>query len=144
MKEVIKIGRSVLEEIKSHSREDFPNEVCGILPSISGEGVTRVLEYRRVKNDNPGPMSFLMNGKEHMKVLKESRARSCNEFVIVHSHPTGPSRLSSTDKSMMYDDRGLWFLISHVNEDEPTMQCFRVGCGGIPCDYVEIIIDENN
>jgi proteasome lid subunit RPN8/RPN11 len=95
-------------------------------------------------NDDPSPMSFVLNPKQQLKVQRESRNKECNEIIIVHSHPKGPSRLSSSDRDMAYEKTKLWFLVSHSNVESSNIifQCWRVESGGANIEEVSIeIID---
>lgn len=141
MNEKIKIRKCIIDDIIIHARDEYPNEMCGLLVGINdGLGTTSIANYHRITNDNPGPMSFMLNSKEMMRVHKNSRKSGMNEIVIVHSHPKGPSRLSSTDKSMAYDKTRLWFLVSMIDDQNIMLQCWRVENSGVSIEDVEIEI----
>ena len=74
------ISQKHIDEMIQHSREDDPNECCGILAG-QGEAVTHLY---RVKNSTPSPFRYVMDPKEQLEVMKYSEESSIKMKYFYH------------------------------------------------------------
>jgi proteasome lid subunit RPN8/RPN11 len=94
----IKIPKSILDQIKIHSEETYPEECCGLLIGPAN-GQKRVSEIIRTQNAYPGPR----NNRYHIdpiELFKTDRAvaqRGMSINGLYHSHPDYPAHLSAYD-----------------------------------------------
>ena len=105
---MVVIPADVRAEIVAHSREEAPNEACGLL-LLDGD---RAVEYVPATNVAASPYRFeLYLDPERWSEIELDQA-------IVHSHVSAPPRPSRTD----VENVGLWqgrpYLIYSVTRDE--------------------------
>lgn len=115
------ISHRDMEDIISHAREGYPEEVCGILAGRDNE----VLQVYRMTNTEHSPTSYFMDPKEQFRVMKEMRNRGLKMVGIYHSHPVAEAYPSSRDVSLAFYDDVAYLIISLLNE-EPVVRAFEI------------------
>jgi proteasome lid subunit RPN8/RPN11 len=107
---VVVIPPDVRAEIAAHSKEEVPNEACGLLLIDGNEAV----EYVRGQNKTPSPYRFELYLDP--VVWADIGERDLTQGVV-HSHLSSPPRPSRTD----VENIGLWegkpYLIYSLRED---------------------------
>lgn len=115
------IPRELLDEIVAHSREDAPNECCGL---VGGRG-ERATSVHRAENLYPSPLRFeVANPVPLLRAIEEAG----EELVaIYHSHTRSPAYPSQTDVNMA---RGwpdpLWVICSLEDPEAPSVRAFSI------------------
>lgn len=97
---------SVVEAIRAHGRETYPNECCGAL--IGGDGVVReTLALPNTTEEGPR-RRFLVRPSDYRAA--EARASAVGQELLgfYHSHPDHPARPSQ------YDLEHAWPVFSYV------------------------------
>ncbi len=107
-KKYIKIPKKILNEMKQHSQEEYPNESCGYL---AGENNT-VTDCFRMKNIDQSPEHFTFEPKEQFSVLKKARKEGKKLISVYHSHPETPARLSEEDLNLLNDPNMVYTIVS--------------------------------
>ncbi|MFB6084877.1 MAG: desampylase [Halorientalis sp.] len=96
---MLELTREVYDEVIAHARESAPEECCGVLGGVGGEGTDTADRYRRAENAASEPRrAYELDPEEqlaHMRAIEES-GREVVGFV--HSHPAGPPKPSATDE----------------------------------------------
>jgi proteasome lid subunit RPN8/RPN11 len=90
------IGPEVKAELVAHSREEAPNEACGLL--VLRDGVAE--RYVRGRNTAASPYRFELEVPPETWFLEDDGY----ELAIFHSHLSSPPRPSRTD----VENIGLW------------------------------------
>jgi proteasome lid subunit RPN8/RPN11 len=90
------IGAGVKAELVAHSREEAPNEACGLL--VLREGVAE--RYVRGRNAAASPYRFELEVPPETWFLEDEGY----ELAVFHSHLSSPPRPSRTD----VENIGLW------------------------------------
>jgi len=90
---VIAVVQRVLDEVRAHAEEDAPRECCGVL--IGPEHV--ILESSRASNLAEGHTRFLLDPRDHIRAMREARARQLDVVGFYHSHPRSRAYPSRTD-----------------------------------------------
>ncbi len=80
-------------ELLGHLNRCLPEEACGL---IGGEG-EEVYTLYPVTNILHSPIRFTMDPQEQVNALYSMEEEGECLLAIYHSHPTGPTGLSSTD-----------------------------------------------
>ena len=132
---VIKIRKDIYEEIVSHSKGNAPNESCGIL---AGKDRT-VTKLYKMTNTESSPVSFLMDPKEQLSVMKDMRASSLDMLGIYHSHPSTNAHPSAKDLDMAFYDDASYVIVSLQDKNKPVIQSFAVKGGKVEEEEVKII-----
>ena len=109
------IRRALVE----HSREEEPNEACGLL--VLRDGVAE--GYERGRNAAASPYRFELDVDPELWFLEDDGY----ELAVFHSHLSSPPRPSRTD----VENIGLWegraYLIYSVREDDLAAWTIRDG-----------------
>ncbi len=103
----VTIRKSNFDEIVAQAEREFPFECCGF---IIGDGDTEgVRPIRNIQNQKHAedPKSFprdartayLMDPKDHLRVLREIDDRKLQLKIVYHSHPDHDAYFSPTDRA---------------------------------------------
>ena len=109
---MITIVQRVLDDVRAHAREDAPRECCGVLVGR----VRNILESARALNLAEGATRFLIDPRDHIRAMREARARDLDVIGFYHSHPRSPAAPSETDIAES-GYAGAMHLIVGVGED---------------------------
>jgi proteasome lid subunit RPN8/RPN11 len=115
----MRISKDVLERIKAHGRQAYPEECCGVLlGDINGDekNVRHAIEIRNERQDQR-ERRFLITPEAYQHAEKEGRSRGLEILGFYHSHPDHPARPSRYDLEHAW----VWFsyLILRVEGGEP-------------------------
>ena len=107
---MVVIPAGVREQLVAHSREEEPNEACGLI--VLRDGVAE--RYERGRNAAASPYRFELEVDPQLWFLEDDGF----ELAVFHSHLSSPPRPSRTD----VENVGLWqgkpYLIYSLREDE--------------------------
>ena len=87
------IVRRVLDDVLAHAQAEAPRECCGMLV---GDG-TSIADHVRATNLAEGTTRFLIDPQDHIRALREARARDLDVVGFYHSHPRSRAYPSPTD-----------------------------------------------
>jgi [CysO sulfur-carrier protein]-S-L-cysteine hydrolase len=106
---VVVVPDTVRDELVAHSREEDPNEACGLVVLKDGSAE----RYIRGRNAAESPYRFELEVDPDTWFLEDDGY----ELAVFHSHLSSPPRPSRTD----VENIGLWegkpYLIYSVRED---------------------------
>ena len=107
---MVVIPAAVRSELVAHSREEDPNEACGLV--VLRDGVAE--RYERGRNRASSPYRFELDVDPELWFLEDDGY----ELAVFHSHLSSPPRPSRTD----VENIGLWegkpYLIYSVRQDD--------------------------
>ena len=115
----LKISEELLEGIREHGKEAYPNECCGVLLGRIEDSRKSVVELRAMENtreDSPRNR-YLISSRELLEAEKAARARGLDIVGVYHSHPDHPARPSEFDREHAFP----WYsyIIVSVRGGEP-------------------------
>ncbi len=124
---MVRISRSLVDEMVAHARESLPNECCGILAG-PGEETARIY---RMTNVEASPFRFSMDPGELAAVDAEAGDNGWNLLAIYHSHTQSEAYPSDTDIRFAGGTAELWpdtryVLVSLIDQDNPAVRIFRI------------------
>jgi proteasome lid subunit RPN8/RPN11 len=101
------IARDVFDMIVAQAEREFPFECCGfVIAGPDGEQARPIANVQNEKHaEDPvnfardSRTAFLMDPKEHLRVLKEIDARKLRLKAVYHSHPDHDAYFSATDRA---------------------------------------------
>ena len=126
---MLKIEQYHAEEMITHSKQENPNECCGIL---SGKE-QKAIKLNRITNIAKSPFRYVMDPKEFLDADLESEKAGLKFVAFYHSHPHSPAYPSETDVRMALQSGYLnvnYILISLENVDEPVLRAFKINESG--------------
>ena len=125
---MIRLKREDVERIIAHSRENLPEEACGLLGgTIDPEtGVKTVEEVYLLENIDHTNEHFTISPEDQFKTLKDIRAKGLQPLGNWHSHPETPSRQSEEDKRLSYDSTASYLILSLQYRGAPVLKSFNI------------------
>lgn len=107
--------------ILAHARRQAPEECCGLL---LGTG-TAIVEAVAVANVAEHPTRrYLIDPREHLRVMRDARERSLEVIGAYHSHPRSRAVPSETDRAEAFS--GFYFLIAGLGANPAELQAWTV------------------
>lgn len=90
---------SILEAIRSHGADAYPEEGCGFLLGSIENGQNHVRRIRRVANRQPENRErrYQITPDDYRKAEEHTQAHDLDIVGFYHSHPDHPARPSQTD-----------------------------------------------
>lgn len=116
---MIRVPAAVLEEIRAHAREAYPEECCGgLLGEASGAGI-RIADAERIANASPEMRErrFAVDPRDYLRLEKLADARRLSLVGFYHSHPDHPAAPSEYDREHAFPF--LHYLILSVERGRP-------------------------
>ena len=95
---MVKILKSVYDEIKNHAERGYPNEVCGLL--IGRDGKIDMFKEGRNLNRERARDRYELDPLSYIEADDEARAKGDRIIGIYHSHPDHPSLPSHFDREI--------------------------------------------
>jgi len=118
------IPRSIIDEVISHLKEEYPFEGCGVL---IGKGRT-VSESVRLTNKDKSEVSYQADPLEQYGLLKRLDEEHLELLCIYHSHPAGESVPSPKDISLAYFNC-YYMIVCLAHSDTPQIRLFSIENG---------------
>ncbi len=118
---MIRIPKTIYDEIISYANSKLPNEACGILAGINN----LVKKIYKMRNVEESPESYLMDPHEQIRVMKDIRENNMKMLAIFHSHPKTPARPSAKDINMAFYDDVFYIIVSFMNKI-PDVKAFKI------------------
>lgn len=119
---MIRIPKSIVDDIIVHAKEEHPKECCGILGGKDNEVST---SYRMTNTDNSST-TYFMEPREQFKVMKELRTKGLEITAIYHSHPHTTCYPSGTDVKLAYYPDSFYVIISLADMEKPEVRAFKI------------------
>jgi [CysO sulfur-carrier protein]-S-L-cysteine hydrolase len=131
---VLKIARSMIDEMVAHALEDAPLECCGVVAAEEGVAV----RVYRCENIHASPLRYEVGGPELARRLEEIEDAGWTLGAIYHSHTRSPPYPSQTDINMaLFGDTreqvwpGALYVIVGVAEAEPDVRAYAIEGDGV-------------
>ena len=131
---MLRIDRSVYDEIVAHARADHPDEACGLVAGVDGRA-TRVI---RMTNIARSPTFYEMDPKEQLRAFNEMDDNDEELLVIYHSHTATEAYPSRTDVSIAGYPDVHYVLVSTRDPEVTEFRSFRVVDGEVTEEPVEV------
>ena len=130
----MKIRQDVLTKIVAHAVEDLPNECCGLLIGTAD----MVEDASRARNTKRSRTKFQVEPADHFAAIRRARAAGFEIVGAYHSHPSGPSGPSETDRVRLTDP-SMFHVIISLAHGTRTVRAFRLTDGNFsPLELVPV------
>lgn len=130
----MKIRQDVLAKIVAHAVEDLPNECCGLLIGTAD----MIEDASRARNTKRSRTRFQVEPADHFAAIRMARAAGFEIIGAYHSHPSGPSGPSDTDRARLTDP-SMFHLIVSLAHGTRTVRAFRLTEGNFsPLELVPV------
>lgn len=141
----LELPQILIDEMIAHSREDLPNECCGVI----GRAADGALTLWRATNDQASPWRFNIPAQQLLHLYNAIDDADGDLLVIYHSHVASEARPSPTDLNIARLHKGAtewpyWVLISLADEP-PSVRAWRIDDGDDPdtvkAAEIELVIE---
>lgn len=145
---MIKVPKSVIDDMISHARSEAPNECCGLLGG-EGETVGAIYPISNLPSESPMIVDlkvpadrrfrYVMNPKEQLLAFKKMRESDLTLVGIYHSHPHSQAYPSATDVRLAFYADVWYLIISLEDRARPQVRAFRIVEGNITEETIEVV-----
>jgi proteasome lid subunit RPN8/RPN11 len=123
MPEPLEIPRAMLDEIVAHSREEAPNECCGLIAGRDGSA-TRLY---RARNEFESPLRYNVHPQDLLRITSEIDEHGEQLAAIYHSHTRSAAYPSQTDVNLARNwPDPLYLICSLEDPKEPVVRAFSI------------------
>jgi proteasome lid subunit RPN8/RPN11 len=123
-----RINPELLDEIVAHSREDDPNECCGIVAGRNGE----FLRVHRARNAFESPLRYEIHPQDQFQITMEIDERGEEIAAIYHSHTKSEAYPSQTDVNLAANwPEPLYLICSLADPSAPVVRAFSIRDGQV-------------
>jgi len=140
---MLRLPTALVEEMIAHSREELPNEACGMVHALDGGSMT----LHRVTNAAASPYRYDMAPLEMLKLERLRDERGEALFAIYHSHVASEAWPSPTDVRMAFwppgemDGRPMYpdayYVLVSLAEQPADVRAFRIRPGASVAECIE-------
>jgi proteasome lid subunit RPN8/RPN11 len=93
-----------------------------------------------MSNAEPTPVSYFMQPKEQLRVMKELRQEGLAMVAIFHSHPQSPAYPSVKDISLAFYPEALYVIVGLMNREAPAIKAYSIIDGVVKETLFEITL----
>jgi len=114
----VKITGAVMEAVRAHGAEGYPNEICGVL--VGPRGGRTATEAKRARNliVERSRDRYEIDPADHLRIQREADADGHDIIGYYHSHPDHPAQASRFDTERAWS--GYVYVIVSVANGEPV------------------------
>lgn len=131
---MIRIPKSIYNNMIEHAIREAPLECCGIL---AGKDSTVQKAYE-LMNVEQSAVRYLMSPSEQMKVFEEMERVSMDMLAIYHSHTHTIAFPSETDVSLAFYP-GVASIIISLKDEVPVIKAFKIEKEAIYLEDIEVV-----
>jgi proteasome lid subunit RPN8/RPN11 len=123
---MLKIPRSLLQQIIRHAQHELPLEAVGILAGKNGVA-SRVYE---LTNEERQGYSYRISREEQADTLADVQRRDLQMTAIYHSHVDAPAYPSYLDREAAQDPT-IYHVIVSLAGRQPAVRVYRIRYGQV-------------
>lgn len=121
----MRISAELLQEMIDHTREEAPNECCGMLSVRAGTAIG----VHRATNAEASPFRFVIDGREQLQILNQIESAGSDLGAIYHSHTRTAPEPSQTDINFAQAWPGVLWVIVGLEGGEVRVRTWRIAAG---------------
>jgi len=97
---MLRLNQQIADEIRGWGARDYPNETCGAMLGVDGDGEREVRALFPLTNrrDDSPRNRFSITADDFRSAEKAARERGLDVIGWYHSHPDHPARPSEFDR----------------------------------------------
>jgi proteasome lid subunit RPN8/RPN11 len=125
---MLRISQELIDEIVAHSREDAPNECCGLVAGYDGAATA----VHRARNEFESPLRYNVHPSDLLRITNEIDEAGEELAAIYHSHTRSEAYPSQTDVNLAANwPDPIYLICSLLDPDEPVVRGFAIRDGEI-------------
>lgn len=118
----MRFTQSQIDELIQHSRDDLPNECCGVVGSRDGAATT---VYRAV-NGAASPLRYELESHDLLRIFNAIDDADEDVGAIYHSHTRSAAYPSQTDINLALYPDALYIIVSLADDEKPDVKAFSI------------------
>lgn len=119
----MQISKELIDEIVAHSRDDLPNECCGLIGGRDGEATS----VHRARNAAATWLRYELHPSDQIKLMNRIADDGEEMVGIYHSHTKSEAYPSETDVNLAENWPGpLYLICSLEHAEEPVVRAFAI------------------
>jgi len=124
----MRIGKDLIDAIVAHSRDDLPNECCGLIGGSDGE----MKSVHRARNAAATWLRYEVHPTDQLRIMDRIEADGEEMVGIYHSHTKSDAYPSQTDINLAaaWPDP-LYLICSLADRDDPVVRAFAIRGGRV-------------
>ena len=124
----MRISQALIDEIVAHSREDLPNECCGLMGGSDGE----LTSVHRARNAAATWLRYELHPSDQLQIMNAIEESDEELKGIYHSHTKSEAYPSQTDINLAeaWPDP-LYLICSLEDGDSPVVRAFAIREGAV-------------
>lgn len=124
----MRISQSLIDEIVAHSRDDMPNECCGLMGGRDGEFTS----VHRARNAAATWLRYELHPTDQLRIMNAIEEEGDELAGIYHSHTKSEAYPSQTDINLAaaWPDP-LYLICSLADDDDPVVRAFLLRDGKV-------------
>jgi proteasome lid subunit RPN8/RPN11 len=155
---MISFSQKIYDQMIEHAKKDYPNEACGLLggpptkEDVSADAL--VADKRRIasvfypmRNLDNASISYFMDSREQLQVMKKMREANIELCGIFHSHVASEAYPSEKDVRLaFYGDRSTeifpaasYLIVSLSDMKDPVLRSFKIAQEKVTEEKISII-----
>jgi [CysO sulfur-carrier protein]-S-L-cysteine hydrolase len=125
----------MLDEIVAHSREEAPNECCGMIGARDGAATS----LYTATNAEASPLRYVVDPLDQLRIMDEIDSRDEELAAIYHSHTASEAYPSQTDINLAENwPDPLYVICSITDPDFPDVRAFEIRDGAVAESELEV------
>ena len=134
----LKISQSMVDAIVQQSRDEYPDECCGVI--LGPVGLDKAERLKPMLNAAHSPTFYEFDPKDLLALYREVDDNDEEIVVIYHSHTETEARPSRTDIAYAGEPGAHYVLVSSREEIAPAIEfrSFRIIDGVVTEEEVSI------
>ena len=124
----MRISQALIDEIVAHSRDDLPNECCGLIGGNDGE----MTSVHRARNAAATWLRYEVHPSDQFRIMERIEEAGEDLVGIYHSHTKSEAYPSQTDINLAdgWPDP-LYLICSLEHADAPVVRAFAIRDGAV-------------
>jgi [CysO sulfur-carrier protein]-S-L-cysteine hydrolase len=124
----VRIAKELIDEIVAHSREEAPNECCGLVAGRDGTATA----VHRARNEFASPLRYNVHPSDLLRITNEIEDAGEELAAIYHSHTRSEAYPSQTDINLAEGWPDPVYLICSLQDsDAPVVRGFAIREGRV-------------
>lgn len=135
---VLRIRRSLLDDVLAHARRDHPDEACGVIAGPAGSDDPQ--RFVPMLNAARSPTFYEFEAGELLALYRDMDDRGEEPVVVYHSHTATEAAPSRTDIALA-SEPGAHYLLVSTRAPEDEVRSWRIVDGEATEEPVEVVED---
>jgi len=124
----MRIAQDLIDEIVAHSRDDLPNECCGLIGGSNGAAAS----IHRARNAAATWLRYELHPTDQIQIMNAIEEAGEELVGIYHSHTKSEAFPSQTDINLAENwPDPLYLICSLEHSDEPVVRAFAIRGGAV-------------